>query len=194
MRCWKLNYGKYKDARDAAWQCLIDNKVNLLPVKVNSIATTNDITILKYSDVNPGRLSAGESGVTCFVGNDIYIIYRDTEPIERCRFTIAHELGHILLGHRLIGDKLSRKFDLTKPEAEQEADIFASRLLAPACVLWGLNLHTAEEIAAVCNISISAALARAERMEVLYKRNKFLTSSLERQVYKQFEDYIKSKR
>lgn len=194
MRCWKLIYGKYKNARDAAWQCLIDNKVSSLPVKVNSIATANDITIIKYSDVDHRRLSDGESGVTCFAGDDIYIIYRDTEPVERCRFTIAHELGHILLGHRLIGDRLSRKFDLTKPESEQEADIFASRLLAPACVLWGLNLHTADEIAAVCNISMSAAQTRAERMQVLYKRNKFLTSSLERQVYKQFEDYIKSKK
>lgn len=188
-----MNYGKYKNVRNSSWQCLIDYNISMLPIKVTDIAKQAGIIILKYSEVDKSRLFDGESGATFFENNAIYIVYRDTESKERCRFTIAHELGHIFLGHLLIGDKLSRKFDLTKPEAEQEADIFASRLLAPACVLWGLNLHTAEEIAAVCNISISAARARAERMEVLYKRNKFLTSSLERQVYKQFEDYIKSK-
>ena len=183
-------YGRYKNARNSAWQCLIDNNVKSLPVKINCIATANNIAVLKYSNVDVERLSDNESGVTCFAGDNIYIIYRDTEPVERCRFTIAHELGHIFLGHALIGDRLSRKFDLTKPDVEQEADVFASRLLAPACVLWGLNLHTAEEIANVCKISLSAAQVRAERMAVLYKRNKFLTSPLEQQVYKQFEDYI----
>lgn len=189
-----MNYGKYKNARNASWLCIIDYNVYRLPIKVADIARQAGITVLKYSEVNKNRLSDGESGATFFEDDTIYIIYRDTESKERCRFTIAHELGHIFLGHKLIGDKRSRKFDLSKPEIEQEADVFASRLLAPACVLWGLNLHTAEEIAAVCNISISAAQARAERMKVLYNRNKFLTSPLERQVYNQFENYIKSKR
>lgn len=68
--------------------------------------------------------------------------------------------------------------------------MFASRLLAPACVLWGLNFHTAEEIAKVCNISITAAQIRAERMDMLYKRNKFLISPLERKVYEQLKGFI----
>lgn len=72
--------------------------------------------------------------------------------------------------------------------------MFAARLLAPACVLWGINAQTAEQIATVCNISHEAAKIRAERMEVLRKRGKFLTSPLERQVYKQFENYIENNR
>ena len=185
-----MNYGKYKNARDASWLCIIDYNLCRLPIKVADIAKQAGIMVLKYSELDKNRLSDGESGATFFEDDTIYIVYRDTESKERCRFTIAHELGHIFLGHKLIGDKISRKFDLSKPEIEQEADIFASRLLAPACVLWGLNLHTAKEIAAVCNISMPAAQARAERMKVLYKRNKFLTSPLERQVYKQFKEFI----
>ena len=73
---------------------------------------------------------------------------------------------------------------------EMEANIFASRLLAPACVLWGCGVKTAEEIQQLCNISRQAAEYRMERMRILYARNKFLTSPLERRVYSQFEDYI----
>lgn len=67
-------------------------------------------------------------------------------------------------------------------------------LLAPACVLWGLDLHTPEDIARVCNISLSSAIKRARRMEELYRRNMFLSHPLERQVYKQFQGFISENR
>lgn len=73
---------------------------------------------------------------------------------------------------------------------EQEANVFAARILAPACVLWGINARTPEDIMRICNISREAAEYRAVRMIELYKRNKFLTSQLERRVYMQFQDYI----
>lgn len=188
-----MTYGKYKNARNASWQCLIDNNVRVLPVKVTEIAINNGILIQRYSTVEPDRLKPNESGSTYIFDDKIVIVYRDSEPSQRCRFTIAHELGHIFLGHTLIDGKYARKFDLSKPEIEIEADVFASRLLAPACVLWGLNLHTADEIAKVCNISLSAGKVRAERMRVLYEHNKFLTSPLEQHVFKQFEGFIQSK-
>ena len=78
-----------------------------------------------------------------------------------------------------------------KPEEETKADMFAARLLALACVLWGLRLHSENDISQICNISYQAATYRAQRMELLYKRNKFLTSQLERKVYSNFEDFIK---
>ena len=70
--------------------------------------------------------------------------------------------------------------------------MFAVRLLSPACVLWGLNLHTPEEIQKICNISWSAAVNRAKRMNVLYKRDLFLISPLERQVFEQFHNFIEN--
>lgn len=187
-----MTYGKYKTARNASWQCLIDNNITSLPVSVTKIATNNGIIIQKYSESNSNRLNEDEIGSTYFIGDKIIIVYRDTETIQRCRFTIAHELGHIFLGHTLFGTKLSRKFYVPKSVIEIEADIFASRLLAPACVLWGLNLYTADEIAKVCNISLLAGKHRAERMRVLYKRDKFLTNPLEQQVFDQFKDFIDS--
>lgn len=189
-----MNYGKYKKSRNAAWQCLIDNNIISLPVKVTEIAKNADITVLKYSNVNPNRLNAGESGATYFINDDIFIVYRDSEPAQRCRFTIAHELGHIFLAHDLVGDKYTRKFDIEKPQIEREADIFASRLLAPACVLHELQIVNANDIAAVCDISFESATYRAERMQELERRNAWYMHPLEKQLYKQFENFINNKK
>lgn len=108
-----------------------------------------------------------------------YIIVNDIDPIPVQRYSIAHEIGHILLG---------------EDASEYEAERFAIGVLAPACVLWGLNLHSAEDIARFCNISLTAAKNRANRMKVLYGRNMFLSHPLERQLYEQFEQFIQEKK
>lgn len=38
-------------------------------------------------------------GLTFFVGETPVILYDDTPSPQRIRFTIAHELGHLVLGH-----------------------------------------------------------------------------------------------
>ena len=185
-------YNHYRNARDAAWQTLIDFKINTLPVKLSIICDGLGITLIDDSQAH--ELRPTESGIAIKQNGKWYIIIDDTDVIGKQRFTIAHELGHILLGHPLKIGYYTRKENLVKPTDETEADMFASRLLAPACVLWGINAVTAEQIAAVCGISRSAAHYRAERMDLLRKRGKFLTSPLERQVYKQFEVYIQQNR
>lgn len=182
-------YGIYKNIRDAAWQCLIDYGIASLPVDLIKIKNSAGIKLSKNSEVH--ELSGGESGLCIFNGDDWYIVYDDEATKGRRRFTIAHEFGHIFLGHELAkGYHGRRTFNTYKPKDETEADTFAARLLAPACVLWGLDLHKWEDIARVCDISEAAAKIRAERMAILYGRQKFLTSPLERKVYEQFQTFI----
>lgn len=173
-------YGKYKHARNAAWRCLIDYNVTSLPVKILEIAKESGMRVIKNSIAN--KLIKSQKGRSYIYQNEILIIYDDTLPKTVIRYTVAHELGHVFLGH-----------DLEHPTIgmENEANVFASRLLAPACVLWALKLHTPKEISKLCDISYQSAKIRAERMEILYKRNKFLLSPLEGQVYKNFESFIK---
>lgn len=185
-------YGAYKNLRNAAWQVLIDYNIDALPVDLRSICKKTGIKIIKDSTVH--LLLPLQSGISILNGNKWYIIYADDQSVERCRFTVAHELGHIFLGHQLVSGYHARTFDVSRPQTEQEADMFAARLLAPSCVLWGLDLRMPEEIAAACKISYSAAYARADRMKILYRRNKFLTSPVEREVYKNFSKYIQKNR
>lgn len=185
-------YGSYKKARNASWKVLIDFNMSKLPVNVLDIAYNANVEVIKNSNIN--MLKENESAISFMIDGNWYIVYDDAMLKERARFSIAHELGHIFLGHPLSdeADYFTRKtFDkTTRPLIETEADMFAARLLAPACVLWGLHLHSPWSICNVCCISYAAAKIRSKRMDVLYKRNKFLTSRLERQVYTNFRDFI----
>lgn len=180
-------YGKYKNVRNSVWQALLDFNVTKLPVSVNSIAKQLGIKVIKNSDIH--ELQNGERGVTLFKNEHWYIVFDDTESVPVCRFTVAHELGHILLGHILVTRTKYHTFE-KRDEEEQAADMFAARLLAPACVLHELHATTATKIAEICNISISAAVVRSERMQVLEARNKYYLHPLERKVSEQFETFI----
>ena len=92
-----INYGRYKNIRNASWQALIDFQVSKLPVMLTDIAKQAGIKIIKNSDCRV--LSNNQIGLSIYANNKWYIIYDDRNSKERCRFTIAHELGHIFLGH-----------------------------------------------------------------------------------------------
>ena len=182
-------YGIYRRVRNSAWHCLIDFKVNRLPIDVVGIARSAKIHVVKNSLVND--LEAGERAKTYNDAGRWTIIYDDRLSTEQARYILAHELGHIFLGHELQHAKYVGKQEVKQtPAAEKHASAFAVRLLCPACVLWRMNLHTADEIARYCRIEPALAAARAKRMKELYERNKFLTDETEQDLDKQFQDYI----
>ncbi|MBQ8140601.1 MAG: ImmA/IrrE family metallo-endopeptidase [Clostridia bacterium] len=184
-----MYYGAYKDIRNSAWKCLIDFNIGSLPVDILKITRFAKIRVIRNSSVN--ELMPGENGKSYFDGSKWIIIYNDENPTSVSRFTIAHELGHIFLGHELKRVKyLNANEFRSKPRAEQEADMFAERLLCPACVLWELNLYSPEDIADICRVPQSVANVRASRMQELYKRNKFLSSPLEKELYINFFEYL----
>ncbi|MBQ7046255.1 MAG: ImmA/IrrE family metallo-endopeptidase [Oscillospiraceae bacterium] len=193
-----MNYKEYQKSRDLSWQILINENVTELPVKVVKLCHDLGISVYYYTpdDDNDGK---------CMIIDGVpYIFVSRLVSAERQRFTVAHELGHILLGHVGKYKLVNREPAPNDDPIEQEANIFASRLLAPACVLWGCGVNNADEIASLCNISKTAAEYRMERMKLLYERDRnmrhntgrgcFLLSSQERAVYNQFLPYINKNR
>lgn len=183
-----MNYRNYQKSRDLAWQILLQEKVTELPVNIVVLCRQMGIRVQYFT---PRDGNDGYS--TIFLGMPRIFVSKNCSP-ERQRFTIAHELGHILLGHVGEADLVNREPSPGDNPIEQEANVFASRLLAPACVLWALNVREPEEIAALCRISRQAAQFRAERMALLYERNRFLILPMERRVYEQFGDFITRKK
>ena len=195
----------YKDSRDAAWQILIKYEIKSLPVSVSKICERENIRLLTYGEGAPiiERLRL-ENNV---IGNDAFsmrrmIFYDDTKPPSRQRFSIAHEIGHILLHNPTGATVLNREMSPNDDPLEREANVFASRLLAPLCVLHFLNVRSPEEISELCNISITAARIRFERLSFVRKRDRdrregggrgcFLLSLLEREVYRNFASFIEN--
>ncbi len=183
-----MDYKEYQNVRDIVWELLIRHKIDRLPVRVSEICRKEGIKI-KLCD--NGTEADGYS--TVLFGTPC-IYYNDKCAVGRQRFTVAHELGHILLGHVGKYELVNREPSPNDNPIEQAANVFASRLLAPACVLWGCGVKSHTEIMQLCDISETAAKYRMERMNELYRRNKFLTSPIERQVFRQFEQYISDHR
>lgn len=179
-----MNYKDYQNARDSVWQLLIDLGISELPVNTAEVCAELGIKLHYYEPDNES------DGMSCYINGEPHIFVSSAVSPERRRFTVAHEIGHIVLGHVGKYELVNREPSLTDNPVEQAANVFASRLLAPACVLWGCNVRTADQIQELCKISRTAAEYREERMNELYKRNRFLTSPLERKVYSQFETFI----
>lgn len=194
-----MSYKDYQNARNASWKILLDCGIDRLPVDLNVIRDQLGVRIVSYKDAkaliqrrNLTALTVQTDGLTFYAGTEPVILYSEVCSPERIRFTIAHELGHIVLRHVAPGSITTKNREPSPGDSQQEtaANQFAARLLAPACVLWGLELHTADEIAAACRISKKAAQFRAERMKILYARNKFLSSPLEHKLYQRFVPFM----
>lgn len=179
-----MRYDEYKISRNLAWEILLQEQITELPISVSGICKNMGIKIIYYIPKDDN------SGMSMILDGEPVIFVNQNESTERKRFTAAHELGHILLGHVGKYNLVNREPSGNDNPIERAANIFASRLLAPACVLWGCGVKRAEDIAALCRISKQSAEYRMERMKILYERNVFLTSALERKVYLSFKNYI----
>ncbi len=172
-----MNYKNYQKARDLSWQVLIDCQITTIPIPVVAICNHYKIPVFKFCDSeefeSEKRLNDGFA-VNC--NGNYTIFYNEKCKKERSRFIIAHELGHILLKH----------LETTENDQEFMANVFASRLLAPSCIIQAKKCTTIDEIRQTFNISREFAKNRLERNFELNKRGMFLSHPLEQKVYQQF--------
>ena len=165
-----MNYADYKKARDASRKTLIRMKVCELPVKVSDICNLYGFVLRDYQAgkklieefdlTSQSKISDGFSTIRNY---QYYIFFNPDMIAGRIRFTVAHELGHILLGHlRAEGQVTPRNREPEKGDApiEMMANVYASRLLAPACVLHSLKVESPEAISELCDISLQSATFR----------------------------------
>lgn len=179
-----MDYKIYQQSRDAVWQLLLDLNICELPVSVTKICKELNIKVKLYEPRDDN------DGYSYIKDGQPYIFISKNATVQRQRFTAAHELGHIILCHIGKYKLMNREPSAKDNPIEQAANVFASRLLAPACVLWGLGVTEAMQIVKICDISLLSAEYRMKRMNELYIRNLFLTSHLEPQVFEQFKPFI----
>lgn len=101
------------------WQKLGSKKI---PVILNEIVKELGIPV-KAEQLECDGLSRMDQNGLCF------IMYKPSVPVTRQRFTVAHEIGHIVLEHLHLGSDTSQSLGSTQ---EKEADAFAGELLIPS--------------------------------------------------------------
>lgn len=126
----------------------------LLPVKVDDIAKRCGILICPLDESLCQNFS-------CIASIDKVIYYNPNESANRQRFTIAHELGHHVLGHTMYGDMFRDIFKdgIYHPE-EVAANSFVAEILMPFRAVLRLagskGFKTEYDLAVLFNVSIDA--------------------------------------
>jgi Zn-dependent peptidase ImmA (M78 family) len=124
----------YSFARNMAKKVLKDYKLSAVPTDLTVIFQGLD---LKYIQLNDAKEIDG--AIIEIEGKPAIAVLNKARPLQRQRFTLAHELGHIFLEHikrDIYDSEETRENDVqssgkAKPPKEVEADIFASELLVP---------------------------------------------------------------
>lgn len=180
-----MDYTQYKASRNLAWDILLHEGVREMPIKVSDICAGLGIALKSY------KATDSNLGFCNIIDGRPYIFINSGASRDLKRITAAHELGHIMLGH--VGEFMNLKSSVPSGfgDYERAADAFALRLLAPACVLWGCGIKSTREIVHFCEIPYESAVQRMQRMKVLYKRNVFLHSDVEKAVFEQFSPFIR---
>lgn len=105
--------------------------------------------------------ATGLDGVSMWAGAWPVMYLSKFAPVDRRRFTMAHELGHLVL-HR---------DDYDEQRGESEADRFAAELLTPADQirprLRRLTLREAAALKLEWRVSITALIQRAKQVEAI---------------------------
>lgn len=185
----------YNLATTTAYQTLIYNNIPL-PINPYKIKLQNiKIKILSMQDFSRrfnvsleeltqnGSFNEGYNIVQIKNGiKKATILYNeDILSSERKRFTIAHELGHIVLGHNEHSEK-----------NEKEADTFASQLLLPHCILEQLVKYgkPVTEIYLKEKFGLSNEAAHISKLQVGKKINSNAVNELEDIILTMYKDFI----
>ncbi len=137
--------------------------VNTLPVCLQKITEKKQWIPVEYAVARRSGLeipSPSEDGCTIVREaentREYIILYNERDPRRRIRWTLAHEIGHIALGHLELrpGDRPEKRV------LEAEANYFAKNLLAPMAVIARAGAMDRETIASLCDISLEAAAYR----------------------------------
>ena len=201
-------YRCYRQARDTAWRALMHLPPRL-PAEVEALARKTGVEVLPFPDREQQprlweavRKAGAQDCVSLRVDGRWYLLIREGALDEsRRRFAIAHELGHLLLRHgtraispgvRAFQSRENAGDVLDEPQSldDYAADIFAVRLLAPACVLHALHAENASDIQRICGLPPQAARLRGERMALLNDRDAYMTHPLERKVMAHFLPFV----
>lgn len=153
----------YKTATNAAYELLARCPFFSLSTNVFYIIEKMlpDCKLLTYGQVRflygysmEALIEGSDYGFSIVHGRKRIIFYNENAPLGCIRFTLAHEIGHYILGH----------VDENNIFCEREANCFARNLLCPVQVVDEFQLTTVDEYVSVFDITARMAEVSIERV------------------------------
>lgn len=162
----------------------VARQMNIRVVQYDSFCRCFDCTqdYLKENYKNDGFAIAVD-------GTYIIAYNQDVKSVERQRWTITHELCHILLGHIELGGNATEERTISALN-ERRADNLAAQLLCPLPVLHLCSVSTASEIQKLCGVSMQAAENRLQELTRLRKSGSIMASKEDMLVINHFASFI----
>ena len=151
----------YTFARNMARKVLKDYELSEVPTNLSVLFQGLGLKYIELNDTDDI-----DGAIIEIDGKPAIAVLNKARPVQRQRFTLAHELGHIFLKHTKrdiynpeeIRENRRKLTDKTKPPKEIEADIFASELLIPYQQLkkYTADMSNIEKMAGIFQVSKQA--------------------------------------
>lgn len=139
----------YKIINDKVLEVFLTCNIHDFPVDCIAILNHYGFRLFTYSEIKVSDAElytiVKEYSTDAFKYGNI-ICYNNSGPEGRIRFSLMHELGHFMLGHKK-----------TTQENEEEADYFASCILAPRVAIHKTLCRTADAIHDTFGLSYAAS-------------------------------------
>ena len=148
----KLPKKVYAQIETAVTNLFVELGIGEYPIDPVDIIRRKGYILRTYSDLSPQKrhaLRVKELDATSFYAPNLktFVIYYDeTQSLERIRFTLMHEVGHITMGHK-------EESDLAK----KMADYFAAYALAPSPIIMQFHCEDYIDVAHIFVISTLCA-------------------------------------
>lgn len=185
----QISDNRYEEIKSIVADIYYEYGIINLPVDPLQLAKKMQIAVNEYDEFSLDEQDkmriASEDGFSYMLTGEprFHINYNFDTFVERTRFTLAHEIGHIVLGHK----EPSRK-------AEAEADAFAQLLLVPEAVLIYLNIQELYQVCSIFSVSKKCAQTCLSLLRVRKARKPIGYSESEKVILKQLNYDIQNKK
>ena len=163
MDSWTSNYYLYNVIRN-----FIDENPTFTIINIIQFCLDRGWRVIKYDNSMTELVDISIDGFSHYDDNRYTIFYNSDMPVYRIRFTIAHEIGHIMLYHHfLIPSKILMASVDKKTIWEYQADTFAQNILFPVDFANRLKRQNPYSISRVMRLSKPMIDVRYRRLKTI---------------------------
>lgn len=168
---WNSNYYLYTTINNFYNRAMIPNIYNDYPnvAPLETYVQKTDWKVITYDDEKLRKVS--KDGFTIYKGGQYNIFISKPEiKSKRNRFTLAHEVGHIVLNHhKLLKNNLIKFDEKAKDIFEMQANVFAENILIPVHLVNKFKYEDVDDLSRIFEVSKSMAEVRMAHL----KRDKY---------------------